>query len=151
MNDHTCNHTDTIARDLYSLYQTDLDSDIDSDWDALPTREQIAWRKVAGNLLPVLGRHALGELRAYAKRKGEESTSSPPNIIWRLLGVAALATAGWLSLTILTGCGHTIEASREDGIIICKDGTCLTIKNGHITYGSPFPTKTPVPVIKSRK
>lgn len=149
MNNNTCNHTEDIARDLYTLYRTDISPQADIDWDDLPTQEQHAWRKVAGNILPVLGQHALGDLTAYAKRKLRESSSTGKKILWSLLAVAALAAAGWIASCGLTGCGHTINASQEDGIVICKEGTCLIIKDGHITYG-PQPQKN-IPVHPSGK
>lgn len=145
MNTTTCSHTEAIAQDLYTLYRTDIAPQSDIDWDDLPREEQQAWIKVAGNLLPVLGQHALGDLAAYTKRKLKENSSIGKKILWGLLTAAVLTAASWLASLGLTGCGHTIDASREDGIVICKDGTCLIIKDGHITYG-PQPQKNTIPI-----
>ncbi len=145
MNTTTYTHTEAIARDIYTLYQADLYPNAVLDWDELAPEEQRAWIKVADNLLPVLGQHAPGDLAAYTRRKLKETTPSGKNILWTLLGTAALAAAGWLTSLTLTGCGHTIDVSREDGFIICKEGTCLIIKEGHITYG-PHPQNTPVTI-----
>lgn len=60
---------------------------------------------------------------------------------------ALLAALSWLASMGLTGCGHTVEASREDGILICKDGSCLIVKDGRITY-RPHP---PQPITPSGK
>lgn len=73
---NTCNHTEEIAHAIYSQHHNELNPGIPPDWDALPEEEKQAWRKVAGNILPTLGQHALGDLLAYAKRKIKESSST---------------------------------------------------------------------------
>lgn len=152
MNANTCNnHTEYIARDLHSLHHSSLAPEIDADWDALSNEQQQAWLKVAGNILPVLGRHALGDLLTYAQRKLEETSSIGKKILWSLFAAVSLAAASWISLACLTGCAHTINASREDGIIICRDGVCLTIKDGRVTYGYRPYANVPAPINKSRK
>ena len=76
---NTCNHTEEIAHAIYSQHHNELNPGIPPDWDALPEKEKQAWRKVAGNILPTLGQHALGDLLAYAKRKIKESSSTGKN------------------------------------------------------------------------
>ncbi len=145
MDTTTCSHTEAIARDLYILYRTDIAPLADIDWDDLPGQEQQAWLKIAGNLLPVLGHHALGDLAAYTKRKLRETTSTGKKILWSLITAAVLAAAAWLTALGFAGCGHTIDVSRENGLVICKDGTCLIIRDGRITYGVQ-PPKNTIPV-----
>lgn len=131
----TCSHTDEIAQAIYIQHHNELHPGAPAAWASLTEQEQQAWRKVAGNLLPTLGEHALKDLLAYAKRKLGESSSTGRKILWGLASAAVLAALSWLASVTLTGCGHTVDASREDGLIICKDGTCLVIRNGHVTYG----------------
>ena len=135
----TCNHTEEIAHAIYSQHHNELNPGIPPDWDALPEEEKQAWRKVAGNILPTLGQHALGDLLAYAKRKIKESSSTGKKILWGLVNAAVLAALSWLASLGLTSCGHTVDISQE-GAAICKDGTCLIVKDGHVIF-RPAPEK----------
>lgn len=128
-----CNHTDEIAKAIYTQHNAELHPGLPADWEALPEEEKQAWRKVAGNLLPTLGEHALNDLLAYAKRKLKESAPTWQKILWGLAAAAILAALSWLASLGLTGCGHTVDITQE-GASICKDGACLVIKDGHIYY-----------------
>ena len=150
MNTNTCNHTEEVAMAIYRQYRTGLNPNADFDWGSLPDVEKQAWLRVAGNILPTLGQHALADLLAYAKLKLREASSGWWKALWGLAVAAALAALSWLASLGLTGCGHTVEASREDGVIICKDGTCLILKNGHLTYG-PQPQKTATTITPTGK
>ena len=138
----TCNHTDEIAKALFIQHHNELNPGIPADWDTLYEEEKQAWRKVAGNLLPTLGEHALNDLLAYAKRKLKESSSTGRKILWGLATAAVLAALSWLASLTLTGCGHTVDITQE-GASICKEGACLVIKDGHIYY-TPAPAAIPV-------
>ncbi len=146
---HTCNHTEQIAQAIYTQHHTELNPGSPADWSALPEEEKQAWLKIAGNILPTLGEHALGDLLAYAKRKLGETSSTGGKILWGIAAAALLAALSWLASLGLTGCGHTIGASQENGISICKDGACLVIKDGHLSYipaDSRTTTPAPAPV-----
>lgn len=138
----TCNHTDEIAKALFIQHHNELNPGIPADWDTLYEEEKQAWRKVAGNLLPTLGEHALNDLLAYAKRKLKESSSTGRKILWGLATAAVLAVLSWLASLTLTSCGHTVDITQE-GASICKEGACLVIKDGHIYY-TPAPAAIPV-------
>ena len=114
---NTCNHTEEIAHAIYSQHHNELNPGIPPDWDALPEKEKQAWRKVAGNILPTLGQHALGDLLAYAKRKIKESSSTGKKILWGLVSAAVLAALSWLASLGLTSCGHTVDISQEGAAI----------------------------------
>lgn len=129
----TCNHTDEIAEALFNQHYNELNPGVRPDWAALPEEEKQAWRKVAGNLLPTLGEHALNDLLTYARRKLKETSSTGRKILWGLVTAAILAALSWLASLGLTGCGHTVDITQE-GASICKDGACLIIKDGHIYY-----------------
>lgn len=130
---NTCNHTEEIARAIYSQHHNQLHPDIPADWNGLPEQEKQAWRKIAGNILPTLGQHALSDLLAYAKRKIKESSSTGKKLLWGLVSAALLAAVSWLASLGLTGCGHSVDLSR-DGAFICKDGACLIIKEGRVLF-----------------
>lgn len=142
MNNTCCNHTEEIARALYAQHNAELQPSIPADWNSLSEEEKQAWLKVAGNLLPTLGQHALDDLLTYAKRKLKESSSTGKKILWGLLTAALLAALSWLASLGLTGCGHAVDITQE-GATICKDGACLVIKDGHIYY-TPAPAAAPV-------
>lgn len=129
----TCNHTDEIAKVIFVQHHNQLHPGTPTDWSALPEEEKQAWRKVAGNILPTLGEHALNDLLAYARRKLKESSSTWRRILWGLAAAALLAALSWLASLGLTGCGHAVDIT-QDGAAICKDGACLVIKDGHIYY-----------------
>lgn len=139
---NTCNHTEEIAKALYIQHYNELHPGAPTDWTTLPVQEKQAWLKVAGNLLPTLGQHALDDLLAYAKRKLKESSSTGKKILWGLLTATVLAALSWLASLGLTGCGHAVDITQE-GATICKDGACLVIKDGHIYY-TPAPAVIPV-------
>lgn len=144
MKTNTCNHTEEIARAIYLQYQTSLNPHTDFDWASLPADERQAWLRIAGTILPTLGHHALADLLAYAKLKLRETSSGWRKLLWGLAASALLAALSWLASMGLTGCGHTVEASREEGILICKDGSCLIVKDGRITY-RPHPQQPITP------
>lgn len=150
MNTTPCNHTEAIAKELYSLYLATLEPCESIDWDSLHQREHQAWIKLAGNLLPILGRHALSDLASYTKFRIKKNSTLGKKILWGLVGTIILAMASWLASLSLTSCGHTISASPEKGFVICKDGTCLIIKEGKISYG-PNPNETSSPVATDGK
>lgn len=141
MNTNTCTHTTEIARAMAAQYYKTLQPETIPDWDSLTENEREAWTRLSGNILPLLGRHALEDLLAYTRLQLAQSKTAWPKILWTLLTGAVLAALTWLGLTSLTSCGHTIDASREDGLLICKDGTCLIIRDGRVTLG-PAPRAT---------
>lgn len=128
-----CNHTDEIAKAIYNQHNAERHPGLPSDWETLPEEEKQAWRKVAGNLLPTLGEHALNDLLTYAKRKLKETSSTGKKLLWGLVTASVLAALSWLASLTLTGCGHTVDITQK-GASICKEGACLVIKDGHIYY-----------------
>ena len=144
MSTNACNHTEEIAQAIYKQHTNELHPESAADWNALPEQEKRAWLKVAGCLLPTLGEHALNDLLAYAKRKLRGSASTGRKILWGLAAAAALAVLSWLASMTLTGCGHTVDISQE-GATICKDGSCLIVKDGHVIF-RPAPQMAPSPI-----
>lgn len=56
--------------------------------------------------------------------------------------IGALAAAGYITVT---GCGHSVDVT-PDRTEVCKDGSCLVIEQGHISYSQAQP-KTEVPPV----
>lgn len=51
---------------------------------------------------------------------------------------------------LLGGCGHTVDVTREQAII-CKDGSCLVLEPGHISYSQAQPATGALPVVQTFK
>lgn len=136
---NTCNHTQEIAKAIFTQYHNQLNPGVPPDWAGLAQEDKQAWLKVAGNILPTLGQHALGDLTAYAKKKIKESSSTGKKILWGILSALLVAALSWVASLGLTGCGHSLDISQE-GTAICKDGACLVVKDGRVIF-QPAPAQ----------
>ena len=61
--------------------------------------------------------------------------------------IGALAVSGYVTVT---GCGHSVDVTREQ-TTICKDGSCLVLEPGHISYSQAQPTTDVPPVVQALK
>lgn len=61
--------------------------------------------------------------------------------------IGALAAAGYVTVT---GCGHSIDVS-PDRTEVCKDGSCLVLEPGHISYSQAQPETAVPPVVQALK
>lgn len=61
--------------------------------------------------------------------------------------IGALATTGYITVT---GCGHSVDVTREQ-TTICKDGSCLVLEPGHISYSQAQPVTDVPPVVQTLK
>ena len=75
----------------------------------------------------------------------------PPAVWWKkaLLALAS-AAVGMLGLSLFQGCGHSVDVTpgRTE---VCKDGSCLVIEQGHISYSQAQPETDVPPVVQSLK
>ena len=133
-----CNHAEAIAKEMYTAYVKKQTS-VCLAWDGLTAAQQNGWLAVAEQALPIIGKHALGDVRDYLT--GQASTASG----WKkaLYWAASIIVAGLAVLGIsssLAGCGHDVTIT-PDHTEICKDGSCLVLdKNGQsITYRQNAP------------
>ena len=145
-----CNHAEAIAKEMYNIYHSTLShAPRETGWADEPADVRQAWYHVANQALPTIGKHALEDVKDYL---GIKAAGAP--VWWKkaLLGLAA-AAVGAFSLFLLQGCGHSVDVTpgRTE---VCKDGSCLVIEQGHISYSQAQP-KTEVPpvvqVIPSKK
>ena len=62
-----------------------------------------------------------------------EKSKTKPGLKWweRLLWVT-LAGAAYAASALLGGCGHNVDFT-QDRTEVCKSGSCLVIKQGHIS------------------
>lgn len=58
--------------------------------------------------------------------------------------IGALATAGYITVT---GCGHSVDVT-PDKTVVCKDGSCLVLEPGHISYSQAQPVTDVPPVVQ---
>lgn len=140
-----CNHAEAIAKDMYYAHSDHLTRRV-SVFDDLPDDEKSGWLNVAEQALPIIGKHALGDVKDYL---GIKAAGAP--VWWKkaLLGLAA-AAVGAFSLFLLQGCGHSVDVT-PDRTEVCKDGSCLVIEQGHISYSQAQPETAVPPVVQSLK
>ena len=139
-----CNHALAIAKDLYNVYQSVLShAPKEMGWEDEPTYVRQAWYHVADQALPIIGKHALGDIRDYLGIKASGTSGW-----WKkaLLGLAS-AAVGALGLSLFQGCGHSVDVTpgRTE---VCKDGSCLVIEQGHISYSQAQPDTGVAPVVQ---
>lgn len=61
--------------------------------------------------------------------------------------IGALAAAGYITVI---GCGHSVDIT-PDRTEVCKDGSCLVIEQGHLSYSQAQPETDVPPVVQSLK
>lgn len=140
-----CNHTLEIARDFYAVVSEDNGGGW-KPWEELTDRQQAAFERLAQQALPIIGKHALGDVRDYLGIKASGASSW-----WKkaLLGLAS-AAVGALGLSLFQGCGHSVDMTpgRTE---VCKDGSCLVIEQGHLSYSQAQPVTDVPPVVQPSK
>lgn len=139
-----CNHTDAIAKDMYETFIRAGDSYVT--WDDLLPAERLGWRYVAEEALPIIGKHALGDVKDYLGIKASGASSWwRKALYWAGVGIAGAILGGWgMSLS---GCGHSVDVT-PDRTEVCKDGSCLVIEQGHISYSQAQPKTEVEPVVQ---
>ena len=133
-----CNHAEAIAREMHMYYAAQAHNESNTPiphWADLTENEQQGWIAVANTALPIIGKHALEDVRAYLTW-------------WKkvLLGLA-YAAVGALGFSLFQGCGHSVDVTPEK-TVVCKDGSCLVIEQGHISYSQAQPETDVPPVVQ---
>lgn len=86
------------------------------------------------------------DIRGYLTGQAKTSTGW-----WKkaLLGLAS-AAVGALGLSLFQGCGHSVDVTpgRTE---VCKDGSCLVLEPGHISYSQAQPVTDVPPVVQASK
>ena len=141
-----CNHALEIAEDMYNAYADGKDRYKHQPmvkYADLPDDDKAGWLNVAEQALPIIGNHALGDIRDYLGVK-----ASGASTWWKkvLLGLA-YAAVGALGFSLFQGCGHSVDVTpgRTE---VCKDGSCLVIEQGHISYSQAQPETDVPPVVQ---
>ena len=61
--------------------------------------------------------------------------------------IGALSAAGYITVT---GCGHNVDIT-PDRTEVCKDGSCLVLEPGHLSYSQAQPTTDTPPAVQALK
>lgn len=79
---------------------------------------------------------------AYEKSKTRTGLKWWERLLWVVLAGAAYAAS-----VLLGGCGHTVDVTAQR-TEICKDGSCLVLEPGHLSYYQSQPETEAPPVIQ---
>ena len=141
-----CNHTEAIAKEMYNTYQSALShAPRETGWEDEPAYVRQAWYHVADQALSIIGKHALGDIRDYLGVKASGTSGWRKALYWAGVVLVGAVLGGWgMSLS---GCGHSVDVTpgRTE---VCKDGSCLVIEQGHISYSQAQPQTEVAPVVQ---
>lgn len=146
-----CNHAEAIAREMHMYYAAQAHNESNTPiphWADLTENEQQGWIAVANTALPIIGKHALGDIRDYLGVKASGTSGWKKALYWAggiILGGILAGGAATLS-----GCGHSVDMTpgRTE---VCKDGSCLVIEQGHLSYSQAQPVTDVPPVVQASK
>lgn len=145
-----CNHAEAIAKEMYNMYQSAIShAPKETGWEDEPAYVRQAWYHVADQALPIIGKHALGDVRDYLTGQAKTSTGWWKKALYAAGAVAAGAVLGGLGMS-LSGCGHNVDIT-PDRTEVCKDGSCLIIEPGHLSYSQAQPATDVPPVVQALK
>ena len=118
-------------------------------WDGLKADQRNGWLAVAEQALPIIGKHALGDVQDYLTGQAKTSTGWWKKALYAVGAVAAGAVLGGLGMS-LSGCGHNVDIT-QGRTEVCKDGSCLVLEPGHLSYSQAQPTTDTPPVVQTAK
>lgn len=143
-----CNHAEAIAKEMYIAYVKEQKEACLS-WEGLTSAQRNGWLAVAEQALPIIGKHALGDVRDYLTGQAKTSTGWWKKALYAAGAVAAGAVIGGWGMS-LSGCGHSVDVTpgRTE---VCKDGSCLIIEQGHLSYSQAQPETVVPPIVQATK
>lgn len=83
-----------------------------------------------------------GMKAAYEKSKARTGLKWWERLLW-----VALAGVVYAAAALLGGCGHTVDVTAQR-TEICKDGSCLVLEPGRLSYSQAQPEADMQPVIQ---
>ena len=134
-----------IARDFYSVVSEDNGGGW-KPWEELTDPQQAAFVRLAQQALPIIGKHALGDVRDYLGIKASGASSWWKKALHWAGAAIAGAVIGGLGMS-LSGCGHSVDVTQGK-TVICKDGSCLVLEPGHLSYSQAQPETDVPPVVQ---
>mgnify|MGYP000269022066 FL=1 len=138
-----CNHALAIAKDMYYAFLENQKEG--TNWEGLPDDDKAGWRNVAEQALPIIAKHAANDIRVYLDLKASVATGWKKWLYWAGVGIVG-AILGGLGMS-LSGCGHSVDVTPEK-TVVCKDGSCLVLEPGHISYSQALPETDVPPVVQ---
>ena len=138
-----CNHSEAITKDMYYAFLENQKEG--TNWEGLPDDDKAGWRNVAEQALPIIAKHAANDIRVYLDLKASVATGWKKWLYWAGVGIAG-AILGGLGMS-LSGCGHSVDVTPGRAEV-CKDGSCLVIEQGHISYSQAQPVTDVPPVVQ---
>ena len=144
-----CNHAEAIGKDMYEKYCDVMfvaTSELIPAWAELRDAEKDAWIFVANNSLSIIGKHALEDVRNYLTGQATASKGWKKWLYWGGGVIIAGILGGGACLT-LGGCGHNVDVTPER-TEVCKDGTCLVLEPGHVSFSQVQPVTDVPPVVQ---
>ena len=144
-----CNHAEAIAREMHMYYAAQAHNESNTPiphWADLTENDQQGWIAVANTALPIIGKHALEDVRAYLGLKASGASTWWKKALYAAGAVIAGAILGGLGMS-LSGCGHSVDVT-PNRTEVCKDGSCLVIEQGHISYSQAQPETDVPPVVQ---
>ena len=141
-----CNHAEAIAKDMYYAFLENQKEG--TNWEGLPDDDKAGWLNVAEQALPIIAKHAANDIRVYLDLKASVATGWKKWLYWAGVGIVG-AILGGLGMS-LSGCGHSVDMTAEK-TVVCKDGSCLVLEPGHISYSQAQPETDVPPVVQSLK
>lgn len=139
-----CNHAEAIAREMYTTYVKEQTSGCLA-WEGLTASQQNGWLAVANTSLSIIGKHALGDIRDYLGVKASGTSGWRKALYWAggiIIGGILIGGAATLS-----GCGHSVDVT-PNRTEVCKDGSCLVIEQGRLSYSQAQPVTDVPPVVQ---
>lgn len=146
-----CNHAEAIAKDMYHTYAVAKDlskRQIMLKYADLPDDDKAGWLAVAHQALPTIAEHAMEDIRGYLTGQAKTSTGWRKWLYWGGIGIVGIILGG-LGMS-LSGCGHTVDVT-PDRTQVCKDGSCLVVESGHLSYSQAQPETTVPPIVQPLK
>lgn len=146
-----CNHAEAIAKDLYHTYAVAKDLSKHQPmlkYADLPDDDKAGWLAVAHQALPTIAEHAMEDIRGYLAGQAKTSTGWRKWLYWAGGIILAGLVAG--GAATMSGCGHSVDVT-PDRTEVCKDGSCLVIQPGHLSYSQAQPITDVPPVVQALK
>lgn len=116
-------------------------------WDKLTKAKQTPYINIARGLADNKNAILADLISDYAGCFG--ASTKTQKIIHTVIGII-LGAAGVLGLGLSSGCGHTVDITPEE-TVICKDGSCLVIEQGHVSFRQNAPENTAPPIVVQDK
>lgn len=150
-NNNKCNHAEAIAEDLYNTYAIAKDLSKRQPmlkYADLPDDDKTGWLAVAHQALPTIVAHAANDVKDYLTGQASATTGWKKAMYW----AGGIIIAGLLvgGAATMSGCGHSVDVTPER-TEVCKDGSCLVLEPGHISYSQAQPVTDVPPVVQALK